>query len=113
MENDAVLSGYEDSYEHCQENFKYEPWNCPKPSQVKNAKHPISFTDIYKDGKCDLCDLLHLKWFLYYKCLLSLKKKFVCVKNLLNFSTVEFKRNFSVIVLCFFLGIVKRYIPCG
>eukprot|EP00111_Clytia_hemisphaerica_P025039 TCONS_00073720-protein len=48
LENDAVLHGYAESYEFCQQNFKYEPWNCPKPQAVKNAKHPISFTDIYE-----------------------------------------------------------------
>ena len=51
LENDAVLHGYAESYEYCQQNFKYEPWNCPKPQAVKDAKHPISFTDIYKHGK--------------------------------------------------------------
>jgi wnt family. len=50
-ENDAVLGGYQEAFEYCQYNFKYEPWNCPKPQAIQDAKHPISFTNVYKEGK--------------------------------------------------------------
>ena len=71
------MSGYEDSYEHCQENFKYEPWNCPKPAQVKNAKHPISFTDIYKDGK-------HVTLIYCYLLIFECSLRIVVISVLLN-----------------------------